>query len=219
VQAQSKKDAMQSKPVALQNARADFSQENFNPAGTVDGSPNGNKGWAVAPHTGLTHWVVFGAKEPAGFEGGSTLSFTFLHQFGGGLHGLGRFRISVTRAKQPVSLGLAEEYRKILSTPADQRDAKQKATLTRYVKATDAEQTRLQKNLTEAQQPMPIDPKLKELRDSLEYVSQPVPEDPKLVQLRRDVDFSTRQVADSRLTGAQDIAWALINSPAFLFNR
>jgi len=219
VQAKSTKEPGKSQPVALQNARADFTQENFNPAGTIDGTPNNNKGWGVSPHAGLTHWVVYAAKEPAGFAGGTTLSFTFMHQFGTGQHGLGRFRIAVTRAKAPVPLGLAEDYRKILDTPADKRDAKQKATLVRYVKATDAEQARLQRALSEAQQPVPIDPKLKELRDTLQYVLQPVAEDPKLVQLRRDVEYGTKQVGDSRLTGAQDIVWALINSPAFLFNR
>jgi hypothetical protein len=31
--------------------------------------------------------------------------------------------------------------------------------------------------------------------------------------------MSTKQVANKRLTGAQDLAWAIINNPAFLFNR
>jgi hypothetical protein len=47
----------------------------------------------------------------------------------------------------------------------------------------------------------------------------PVPLDFALSQLRADADQSTKQAADARLTAAQDLAWALINSPAFLFNR
>ncbi len=40
-----------------------------------------------------------------------------------------------------------------------------------------------------------------------------------LVQLRLDVQESTRKIANRRLTAVQDLAWALINSPAFLFNH
>jgi hypothetical protein len=43
--------------------------------------------------------------------------------------------------------------------------------------------------------------------------------DPKLVQLRRDAGLSQTQLGNKRLTAAQDLAWALINSPAFLFNH
>ena len=67
--------------------------------------------------------------------------------------------------------------------------------------------------------PLPIDPKLKAIRERLDYVSRPVPEDPKLVSLRADAAASEKQLQNKRLTAAQDLAWALINSPAFLFNR
>jgi len=45
------------------------------------------------------------------------------------------------------------------------------------------------------------------------------PLDSKLAQLRADAALSTTQLANHRLTGAQDLAWAIINNPAFLFNR
>ena len=40
-----------------------------------------------------------------------------------------------------------------------------------------------------------------------------------LLGLRHDLEMSVQQAAARRLTAAQDIAWALINSPAFLFNH
>ncbi len=66
---------------------------------------------------------------------------------------------------------------------------------------------------------MPIDPKLIELRGRLAAASKPLPMDPRLAQLRADVEMSIKQAVERRLTAAQDIAWALINSPSFLFNH
>jgi hypothetical protein len=37
--------------------------------------------------------------------------------------------------------------------------------------------------------------------------------------LRQDAEQSKIQVANKRLTGVQDLTWALVNTPAFLFNR
>ena len=73
--------------------------------------------------------------------------------------------------------------------------------------------------LAVARQPLPVDPKLVELRNELQVVSRPVPEDTRLAQLRLDAAQSEKQMGNTRLTAAQDLAWALINSPAFLFNH
>ena len=73
--------------------------------------------------------------------------------------------------------------------------------------------------LAAAKQPLPVDPKLAQLRDVLAEASRPLPPDARLQRLRGDVDLSLKQLENSRLTFAQDLAWALINSPAFLFNH
>ncbi len=73
--------------------------------------------------------------------------------------------------------------------------------------------------LNTSKAPLPIDPKLKELRDQLEFARRPVQPDPALVELRHDLETSVQQATTRRLTAAQDITWALINSPAFLFNH
>ena len=38
-------------------------------------------------------------------------------------------------------------------------------------------------------------------------------------RLKAEVQRSEDQLKNKRLIGVQDLAWALINSPAFLFNR
>jgi hypothetical protein len=40
-----------------------------------------------------------------------------------------------------------------------------------------------------------------------------------LERLKVDAEQSEKQLQAERLTAAEDLTWALINSPAFLFNR
>ena len=53
----------------------------------------------------------------------------------------------------------------------------------------------------------------------MKRLGEPLPADPKLTNLKRAAELSTKQMEQARLVGAQDLAWALINHPAFLFNR
>jgi hypothetical protein len=77
----------------------------------------------------------------------------------------------------------------------------------------------LKKALEVAKKPRPEDPQVTKLKARLELVSQPLPMDTTLKQLRRAFDLSSQQMKNTRLTAAQDVAWALINNPSFLFNH
>ncbi len=215
-----KANPKQAKKVPFVSPLADFSQDQFAVALAADGNANQpNRGWAVSPRFGVVHWATFETKEPIDFEGGTVLTFTLHHNFNQPQFTLGRFRLAVASAKRPLGLGLPDELQTILETPADKRDAKQKDYVAKYFRSRDDDYRKRAQEVAEAKKPLPIDPKLKELQDTLAYVSRPVQDDPRLVQLRQDAEASTKQLANKRLTGAQDVAWALINSPAFLFNR
>ena len=75
------------------------------------------------------------------------------------------------------------------------------------------------KALAAAKTPLPADPQLLALEAKHMDTQKPIVLDPKLIQPRRDSDLSAKQLTNKRLTAAQDLAWALINSPAFLFNH
>jgi hypothetical protein len=204
--------------VVFQNPKADFSQQNFDVKFAVDGTPDNGRGWAVSPTTGLTHWATFETKEPVGYDGGTILTFTLRQTFNSPDYMLARFRISVTTIPQP-GVSLSDELRAILALEPEKRDEAQKTQLAKYFKAVDPEMAKRNQALAEAKRPLPVDPGVTDRKQSLEFVTRPVPLDPALAQLRKDAEQSTKQTAEARLTAAQDLAWALINSPAFLFNR
>ena len=83
----------------------------------------------------------------------------------------------------------------------------------------DANRKKLTEEFAAASLPLPPDPKLVSLAEDLADAEKPVLDDPALVRLRSDHAASTQQVANRRLTVIQDLAWALINSPAFFFNH
>mgnify|MGYP000224075007 CR=1 FL=1 len=206
--------------LGLQNAKADFSQGNYDVATAIDGKkPGSNNGWATSPRVGENRVATFEFKEPVGSEAGTILHFTFDQNYNDRQHTIGRFRLSVTTSPAPLQFGLPKNILQIVQTPADERTEEQQQELLAYYRQSDAEVQKREKALADAKKPRPEDPKLVALRKVLEDARKPLPEDPKLARLRRAVQLSQQQLENGRLTVAQDLAWALINSPAFLFNR
>ncbi|MGB7324374.1 MAG: DUF1549 domain-containing protein [Rubripirellula sp.] len=205
--------------VKIESGVADFTQDGFNIEKAFDGNAKDQGGWAVANSLGVTHWATFNLAEPISYDGGSSIEFE-LHQFhNAGDHRLGRFRISATTAEGDIPLGQPESFAAILATPTDQRSDESRALLSDYVTKTDADVRKLTDALAAAKANVPPDQQLVALQDRQAQLAKPTADVASLVQLRLDAAQSAKQLENLRLTAAEDLTWALINSPAFLFNH
>jgi hypothetical protein len=104
-------------------------------------------------------------------------------------------------------------------SPAGQRTPDQAAAIVEYYRASDVEFWKHKQAVVQASEPVPTDPKLTELKKALSKAEEPIRLDPYLVQLREAAEAGGKQATNKRLTVVQDLAWALINTPAFLFNH
>ncbi len=204
--------------LTLANARADFSQGSYDVATAIDGKRDDqNNGWAIAPKMGVPHTATF---EVAGAAAGHRLlRFDLDQQYRGNDWSLGRFRLSVTDSPQPLSFGLPDEIKALLAKSEPARTADETKRLETYFRDNDNELKLLKAKLADAEKPRQRDPELVRLEGALAEAERPIPVDPALARLRADVELSAQQLSQSRLTAAQDLAWALINTPEFLFNR
>ena len=209
----------ESQAIAFAGATADFTQPGFSIDATFNGQKRDQQGWAVSGATGVDHWATYRFAEPIVHDGGTRLVVS-MHQFHNAAdHRLGRFRISVTTADGEIPLGLPDTLAAVAVTPEAARQDADRQRLNAYVGATDEPLRKAKAALAEAKKPLPPDGALVSLEQLRERLSSETPDDPRLVQLREDVRHSERQLERERLTAAEDLTWALINSPAFLFNH
>jgi hypothetical protein len=201
----------------LTKARASFEQKSFS---VMDSLKKGNRdrGWAVSPEGGYRHEAIFEFNEPLSFAGGATLNFNIQQAFQGGMYNLGRFRLSVTTAKSP-RFGVSSDVATALRTPMGKRTKEQAAAVTGHFLAQHRDLQTQNKIVAAARKRLPTDPLLADLQRKATDAEKPITLDPQLVQLRRDAGLSAGQFKTQRLTAAQDLAWALINSSGFLFNH
>lgn len=209
----------EAKPVKLVKSNADFSQGGFSPAAMLDGKTNDQGGWAVHPRGGTVHWATMQAEQPIENPEGTLLTFT-IHQFHNAVdHRLAQFRLSATGDPGDIPLGLPESLSAVAMTPQAQRSESQLATVSQYYSKSDDTLQKAQAALGVAKAVVPEDSQVVALKQRLQVLQTETPDDLRLVQLRLDVQQSQTQLKNLRLTVAEDLTWALINSPAFLFNR
>jgi len=205
--------------VKIASGIADFLQDGFAIDQAFNGQTNSQQGWAISSAMGHDHWATFRLEKPISHEKGTLLTF-HIHQFHNAEdHRLGRFRISLTTAQGDIPLGQPETFASILNTPKEQRAEDDQKLILDYLTITDSEVRNANGALAQARQPVPPDAELVKLEARKQTLSQPTPDDPQLVQLREDFKQSEIQLSKIRLTAAEDLTWALINSPAFLFNH
>jgi WD40 repeat protein len=207
--------------IKLHKAQATFSQGGYSVETAIDGNRNAetDNGWAVYPQVGQDQTATFELATPLDSARDGVLELTIHQNFADGEHSLGRFRISVTDAPGPLGFGLPTDVATILAKSAAERSDAERNTLLAHVRKHDDQYKKLQAELATDQQPLADDSRLKQLENDLAKAQQPLPVDAKLQQLRRAVALSEEQLKNKRLTVAQDIVWALINSPAFLYNH
>ena len=198
---------------------ADYLQTNFAINQAFNGQTNNQQGWAISNAMGFDHWATFRLEQPINHESGTVLTFK-IHQFHNATdHRLGRFRISLTTAEGDIPLDQPETFASVLNTPKELRNEADQKVLLDYLSITDAEIKKANEALAKSKQAVPPDGELTKLEERKKILSKATPDDPQLVQLREDVKQSEVQLAKIRLTAAEDLTWALINSPAFLFNH
>jgi hypothetical protein len=214
-------DGSSAADLKLAKAKATFSQAGYTIASAIDGNKGAetDNGWAISPQLGRDHSAHFELVSPLNGAKNRLVEFMIYQNFADGQHSLGKFRISVTDSKPPLNFGLPPAITAILAKAADKRSDAEKQALVAQERMGDKPYAELRAALAAAQQSMAADPHVKELEDQLAAAKQPLALDSKLQQMRRAVELSEEQMKNKRLTVAQDIVWALINNPAFLYNH
>ncbi|HEV3167428.1 MAG TPA: PSD1 and planctomycete cytochrome C domain-containing protein, partial [Isosphaeraceae bacterium] len=158
-EARDHRDGGEPQPVRLQNASADFEQDEYPAIAAIDGDIK--TGWAISPQLGRRHVAAFETVEDVGFSGGTSLTFT-LEQQHGQQHTIGKLRISAIVAPRPVRAdGMPDDIATILTLASDQRSDAQSRRLAEYHRTIDPEWQSLNKAVSEREKKAPKPPQSK----------------------------------------------------------
>ncbi|MCA9088853.1 MAG: PSD1 domain-containing protein [Planctomycetaceae bacterium] len=115
-------------PVQLMAPEADFSQQNWDVAGLLDGDPK--TGWAINPQFGKPHWARFRTVAPLG-DGSEWQLRIRLPQHYGGARTIGRLRLSAMTGP-PGAEELPADVRQLLAKDFPALNEKQRQRLLDY---------------------------------------------------------------------------------------
>ena len=203
----------------LTKGLTDFDQSSFSAAAVIDNKLKDQGGWAINGADGTEHWAVFATDEPVKIQPGEVIQWR-IHQFHDAVdHRLGRFRLSIANRQGELALGLSESLYSVAQVPKSAWTELVTKESLAYFRVSSSEIKKLNETLNKENKPLAEDEQVATLKKRIERLSVPLVDDNRLVRLRNDVKESETQRSQSRLTAAEDIAWALINSPAFLFNH
>ena len=207
--------------LTFSEATATYAQGGYEIARAINSQIGGEPdGWAIFPDgAGKPQMALFRCKEPVPAGAGGQVKIVIHQQYPDGKHLLGRFRLALTGAAAPLTFGLPAAVVDALAIAPDKRTPEAVKTLTDHLKLTDPDILAKQSALAEANKPIPPDPQREAQKAKLAKAELPLTVDPVLALFRRDVELSRSQLQNKRLTAAQDLTWALINNPAFLFNH
>jgi hypothetical protein len=131
--------------VSLHHARASFEQKGLPVKAAIDA--DAKSAWAIDPQYGKDHVAVFETEKPIGFSGGTMLTFTLAFRNNDG-HGIGRPRLSLSKARAPHDLtgpGIPRKVAGILKMPNEKRTAEQSAAVLQWYRTLDPEWRQLHK--------------------------------------------------------------------------
>jgi len=209
----------ETKPLKIATGKASFTQAGFAIEQTFDGQAGNQQGWAVHPSGGVHQWATFTLAEPLENPEGVRLTVKLHQVHDAAAHRLAAFRLSAASAAGPLPLSVPEAFAALLAVPAASRPEGSLKPLLDFVSKTDDGLKQLETQLGLAQAAVPEDVRITTLNRQIAELQKPIQTDPVLLRLREDVQQSEGQLVNRRLTAAEDLTWALINSPAFLFNR